>query len=102
MTIVGALVAPVQAQAASPAAAAPAAAAAKAEPSEGEVRKVDRDNRKITLKHGAIKNIDMPPMTMAFVAEPAMLDKVKVGDEVRFTASMPGGKLTLPSIEVQK
>ncbi len=91
---------PVAAQAAN--LVATAAPAAKAETTEGEVRKVDKDNRKITLRHGAIKNIDMPPMTMAFVAQSAMLGKVKVGDKVRFTAAMPGGVLTLTSLEVQK
>src|SRR5262245_34778281 len=70
--------------------AAPAAKAAKAEMSEGEVRKVDKEGKKITLKHGPLKNLDMPPMTMAFqVTDPAMLDKVKVGDKVRFVATKP-------------
>ena len=33
---------------------------------DGEVRKVDKDARKITLRHGEIKQLDMPPMTMVF------------------------------------
>ena len=85
-------------------AAAPAAKAAApkgAEMSEGEVRKVDTESRKITLKHGPLKNLDMPPMTMAFqVTDRAMLDKVKVGDKVRFVAANPGGKLTLTDIRL--
>lgn len=54
---------------------------------EGEVRKVDRDTKKLTLKHGEIRNLDMPPMTMVFqVKDAAMLDKLKPGDKVRFVA----------------
>jgi Cu(I)/Ag(I) efflux system protein CusF len=86
--------------------AAPAAktvAANAAEPSEGEVRKVDQAGKKITLKHGPLKNLDMPPMTMVFnVADPALLGKVKVGDKVRFVAANPGGKLTITEIETIK
>jgi Cu(I)/Ag(I) efflux system protein CusF len=77
------------------------AASQGAEMSEGEVRKVDMENRKITLKHGPLKNLDMPPMTMAFqVTDVAMLDKVKAGDKVRFVAANPGGKLTVTEIRL--
>eukprot|EP01034_Spumella_vulgaris_P007735 gene7735-9851_t len=52
---------------------------------EAEVRKVDKEAKKITLKHGPIKNLDMPGMTMVFqVKDPAMVDQVKVGDKIRF------------------
>jgi Cu(I)/Ag(I) efflux system protein CusF len=79
--------------------AAPASAVAT-EMTEGEVRKVDKAAGKITLKHGEIKNIGMPPMTMVFQAkDPALLDKVKAGDKVRFTAADIKGVLTLMSIE---
>ena len=54
---------------------------------DGEVRKVDKDAGKITLKHGEIKQLDMPPMTMVFqVKEGVMLDKLKAGDKIRFVA----------------
>ena len=70
---------------------------------EGEVRKVDLENRKITLKHEAIKNLDMPGMTMVFqVRDAAMLDTVKTGDKVRFTASNDGGKLTVTEMQAAK
>ena len=73
------------------------------ETSEGEVRKVDRSTRKITLKHGPIPNLEMPPMTMVCVAgDPAMLDRVKVGDKVRFTADKVGGQYTVTRIEPAK
>lgn len=79
------------------------AAAKSAELSEGEVRKIDTDAKKITLKHGPLKNLDMPAMTMAFqVSDPALLAKVKVGDKVRFLAANPGGRLTITQIEAAK
>ncbi len=93
-----AFVLPIQAQSAS--APAKATASAKADKTEGEVRKIDKENKRITLKHGEIKNLDMPAMTMVFqAADPAMLDKVKVGDKVRFVAANPGGKLTVTEIQ---
>jgi hypothetical protein len=70
---------------------------------EAEVRKVDKANRKITLKHGPIRNLDMPPMTMVFqVEDAALLDKVKAGDKVRFAASGDGGKYTVTDIQPLK
>lgn len=67
--------------------------------SEGEVRRVDRDNRKITLKHGEIKHIDMPPMTMVFaVKDSQMLDKLQVGDKVRFRVVNDNGSFTLTEL----
>jgi len=66
---------------------------------EGEVRKVDKDAGKLTIKHGEIKNLEMPPMTMVYrVKDPAMLDQVKPGDRVRFTAEKIGGALTVTNI----
>ncbi len=79
-----------------PAASAPAAATAAPVPTadmaEGEVRRVDKAGRKITLRHGEIKSLDMPPMTMVFqVTDAALLDKVAAGDNVRFRADQSGG-----------
>ena len=66
---------------------------------EGEVRRIDKDAGKITLKHGPIPNLDMPGMTMVFrVKDPAMLDGVKAGDKVRFSAEQSGGALTVTKI----
>ena len=66
----------------------------------GEVRKVDKDARKITLRHGPLSNLDMPAMTMVFqVKDPAMLDQVKTGDKVKFQAEKIGGAITITRIE---
>lgn len=66
---------------------APAGAPASADMTEGEVRKIDKTAGTMTIKHGEIRNLGMPAMTMVFKAKnPALLDKVKAGDKVRFTA----------------
>ena len=77
--------------------------AAPAEMTEGEVRKVDKANGKITLKHGAITNLDMPPMTMVFsVSDAAALEKLSVGDKVLFRAGKQGGSITVTEIRSAK
>jgi Cu/Ag efflux protein CusF len=66
----------------------------------GEVRKVDKDAGKITLKHGDIKNLDMPAMTMVFqVRDPELLNKVKPGDRVRFYAESRDGAIVVTAME---
>jgi len=77
-----------------------AAAAPAAPATEGEVRKIDRDAKKITIKHGEIANLGMPAMTMVFTArDPALLDKAKVGDKIRFTAERVDGVIAVTRIE---
>ena len=67
---------------------------------EGEVRKIDIETKKITLKHGDIPNLELTGMTMVFrVKDPELLGKVKPGDKVRFTADKVDGALTVLSIE---
>lgn len=74
-----------------------------ATPTDGEVRKVDLEAKKLTLKHGEIKNLNMPGMTMVFqVKDPAMLEKVKTGDKIRFTAEKINGAFTVTTIEAAK
>lgn len=69
----------------------------------GEVRKVDKENKKITLKHGEIKNLGMPSMTMVFkVKDPAMLDTVKAGDKVLFSADKAEGGYVVTELEAVK
>ena len=77
------------------------AGAAQAAPlSDGEVTKVDKDAGKLTIRHGELKNLDMPPMAMVFrVKDPVMLGQVKVGTRIRFTAEKVGGALTVTELE---
>ncbi len=68
--------------------------------SEGEVRKVDPANGKVTIRHGELKNLEMPAMTMVFrVKDPAMLADIKPGDKIRFRAEQINGALTV--VEMQ-
>ena len=81
----------------------PAAALAQGELADGEIRKVDKDAKKITIRHGPIPSLDMPAMTMVFqVKEPAMLEQVKTGDKVKFEAQKLGGAFTVTKIESAK
>lgn len=90
-----------QAQAPTPATTSTAAAEnSEMATSEAEVRKVDLSAGKITLKHGEIKNLDMPPMSMVFqVKDPALLSQVKAGDKVKFTADKINGAYTVLTLE---
>jgi len=68
--------------------------------SEGEVKKVDVDNAKVTIKHGDIPHLDMPAMTMVFtVKDKAMLENVKPGNKVRFLVIQVSGKLLVTDIQ---
>ncbi|MCJ0762339.1 copper-binding protein [Variovorax terrae] len=70
------------------------------EMSRAEVRKVDRETARITLRHGEIKNLGMPPMTMVFrVTEPQLLDVAAAGDTVRFRADKIDGQFTVTHLE---
>lgn len=70
---------------------------------DAEVRKVDTETKKITLRHGPIQNLGMPPMTMVFqVKDPAMLDQVKAGDKVKFNADKVNGAYIVTRIESAK
>ena len=87
---------------AAPAAAPAGGAANTAEMSDAEVRRVDKGAGKITLRHGEIKHLDMPPMTMVFqVQDPTLLDKVKPGDKVKFRAEKAASGYVVTAIEVR-
>ena len=78
-------------------------AAAAVDMADGEVRKIDKENTKITLKHGVIKNLDMPGMTMVFaVKDAAMLDNLKAGDKIKFKAEQTGSAITVTEIQLAK
>ena len=79
----------------------PSLAQPTADLTEGEIRKIDKDAKKVTIRHGEIKSLDMPPMTMVFqVNDPALLDKVKAGDMVRFAAEKnAAGRIVVTDIQ---
>ena len=67
------------------------------------MRKVDKENQKLTIKHGPLKNLDMPSMTMVFqVQDAAMLEKVQAGDKVRFVAEKLDGKFTVTKMDASR
>ena len=70
---------------------------------DGEIRKVDKDAKKITIKHAPIQNLDMPAMTMVFqVKDTSVLDRLKTGDKVKFAAENNGGAYIVTHIEPAK
>ena len=78
--------------------------AAKTAPlASGEVKKIDREAKKVTIKHGPIENLNMPPMTMVFrVKDAAMLDGLAPGTLVRFRAEESDGGLLVTRLQVAK
>ena len=71
--------------------------------STAEVRKVDKEQGKVTLRHGPLANLDMPAMTMVFkAADPKLLDGFKEGDKVKFTAEKVNGVYTVTAIQAAK
>ena len=50
----------------------------------GEVRRLDASKGTITIKHGAISDLNLPAMTLVYEAEPVLLEGVQPGDQVRF------------------
>lgn len=76
-----------------------ASAFAQSATTDGEVTKIDKPAARITLRHGEIKNLDMPAMTMVFrVADPKLLETVKVGDRVKFSADKRDGHFTVVTL----
>ncbi|MFN4015395.1 MAG: copper-binding protein [Reyranella sp.] len=66
---------------------------------KAQVMKVDKPAGKVTLKHGPIKSLDMDAMTMVFrVADPAMLDRLTVGQQIEFEAERVNGAITITRI----
>jgi Cu(I)/Ag(I) efflux system protein CusF len=77
-----------------------AGALAAPELTDGEIRKVDKEAAKLTIRHGELKELGMDPMTMVFrVQDNAMLDQVAAGDKVRFAAARVEGALTVTALE---
>lgn len=79
---------------------APAAKAAATTMYDGEVKRVNKDTKRVTLAHGPLTGLDMPAMTMAFpVKDAAALEKLKPGDKVRFALEKAGEDLVVTRIE---
>lgn len=78
-------------------------AAQSASLTDGEIKKVDLDNGKVTIKHGEIKHMEMPGMTMVFsVKEKALLDKVEAGQKIQFIVTQDNGRMIVTEIKIEK
>ena len=70
---------------------------------EGVVRRIDLENNKITIRHGEIKALDMPPMTMVFqVKDASVLETLKAGDKVRFVVQKSDTGFVVTDIQAAK
>ena len=66
----------------------------------GEVTKIEPKQKKLTIKHEELKSLDMPAMTMVFVvADESMIEEVKVGQKIEFTADRVNGRITVTEIK---
>ena len=71
--------------------------------SEGEVKKVDKDTGRLTIKHGSLENLGMSGMTMVFgVKDVSALDTLKAGDKIKFVAERLDGRLVVTQLVLQK
>ena len=78
------------------------AAAPAGDFADGEVRRITADTGRISLKHGEIKHLEMPPMTMVFqVNDKALLDGLQVGDRIRFRVVKDGSRYLITEIQKQ-
>ena len=64
----------------------------------GEVRRLDAEAGKITIKHGEISDLELPAMTLVYKIDPALLANIKPGDKVKFTAKRDGGDYVVTKI----
>ncbi|NYT38069.1 copper-binding protein [Allopusillimonas soli] len=64
----------------------------------GEVRRVDAKAGKVTIKHGAISDLDLPAMTLVYRCDPALLAGIKPGDKVKFKAKRENGQYVVTEI----
>ena len=70
---------------------------------KGEIRRLDIDNKKITIKHEEIKNLDMPQMSMVFYVENSeILKGVKPGDQIEFIADQKGTKYFVKQLRLSQ
>ncbi len=72
---------------------------AMAEWASGEIRRLDPENKRLTIKHGEIPSLDMPPMTMVFyVSDVALLNGLQVADQIEFRAAVDGKRNMVTAI----
>lgn len=65
----------------------------------GTVTAIDPGTGQVTLDHGAIAELDWPPMTMGFAAKQELLKHIKVGDKVAFELDWDGKAGTITKLK---
>ena len=65
----------------------------------GTVTAIDTAKGEVTLDHGAIAELEWPPMTMGFAAKPELLKDVKVGDKVAVELDWDGKAGTITKLD---
>lgn len=78
-----------------------AAAKVKHAKGTGTVTAIDSAKGEVTLDHGAIAELEWPPMQMGFAADPELLADIKVGDKVAFEIDWNGNAGTVTQIAKQ-
>lgn len=64
----------------------------------GEIRGIDVEARRITIRH--LSHLDIPPMTMVYrIRDPSLVEGLKPGDAVRFQAERLGAVLIVTHIK---
>lgn len=67
---------------------------------EGEITRIDKDTGQVFIKHGDMRKIGLLAMLMVFnIRDVSMLDRVTVGDKVRFTVERNGAQLTVTHLD---
>lgn len=64
----------------------------------GEVRRIDAQAGKITIKHGAIADLQLPAMSLVYTIAPDLLVGVQPGDKVKFTAKRENDQYIITKI----
>lgn len=78
----------------------PAAATPAAQWVKAEIRKIDIENNKITLRHEPLTELNMGAMTMVFrVDDASLLKGLAVGDRIKFIPVSRAGQLLVLSIQ---
>ncbi|HUH86998.1 MAG TPA: copper-binding protein [Pusillimonas sp.] len=66
--------------------------------SSGEVRRVNPAEGKITIKHGAIPELQLPAMSLVYRAESTLLQGIQPGDKITFSAKREGDHYVVTKI----
>jgi len=66
----------------------------------GEIRRIDVEANKITIKHGPIAALDLPAITLVYRIDAALLAGLQPGDKVKFTARRINGQYVV--VEISK